>query len=115
MLGHSLLYLSDPIVFHLNHMEGVVGPSSFLVKLNVARQSFKADLKYINISGDSKLVSFSCSGDSAAVRGKGKKGAECSHYSQFHAGETAHLPEIGFSLRLTLYSMPGHGHSHLLN
>lgn len=47
-VGHSLLYLSDPIVFHLNHMQGVVGPASFLIKLNVARQSFKTDLKYTN-------------------------------------------------------------------
>lgn len=115
MWGHSLFYLSDPIVFHLNHMEGVVGPASFLVKLDVARQSFKTDLKYININEDSKLVSFSCSGDSAAVRGEGKKGADYSHYSQFHAGEVAHLPATGMSLRLTLYSMPGHGHSHPLN
>lgn len=115
MSGHSLLYLSDPIVLHLNHMEGVVGPASFLVKLNVARQPFKTDLKYININEDSKLVIFSCSGDSAAVRQEGKKGDECSLYFQFHAGETAHLPETVISLRLTVYSMPGPGHSHPLN
>lgn len=115
MWGQCLLYLSDPVVFHLNHVQGVVGPASFLVKLNVARQSLKTDLKHTNINEDSNLVSFSCSEDSAAVRGEGKRSAECSHYSQFHAGETAHLPETGISLRLTLYSMPGHGHSHPLN
>ena len=50
-------------MLHLNHMEGVVGPSSLLIKLNVARQSFKTDLKDTNINEDSKLVSISHSGD----------------------------------------------------
>lgn len=70
MWGQCLLYLSDPIVFHLNHVEGVVGPASFLVKLNIARQSLKTDLKYTNINEDSNLVSFSCSGDS---EGRGRR------------------------------------------
>lgn len=102
-------------MFHLNHVEGVVGPPSLLVKLNIARQSFKTDLKDININEESKLVSVSRGGDSAAVRGEGKKDGECGHVSQIHAGERGHLSDTGLSLGFTLYSMPGQVHSHSLN
>ena len=102
-------------MFHLNHMESVVGPPSLLVKLNIARQSFKTDLKDININEESKLVSISHSGDLAAVRGEGKKDGESSHVSQICAGEIGHLSDTGLSLRFTLYSVSGHVHSHSLN
>lgn len=84
-------------MFHLNHMEGVVGPPSLLVKLNVARQSFKTDLKDININKESKVVHISCSGDLAAVEGEGKKDRMDSHVSQICAKETGHLRR-GFHL-----------------
>lgn len=101
-------------MFHLDHVEGVVGPPSLLVKLNVARQSFKTDLKDINIHEESNLVSISHGGDLAAVR-EGKKDGECSHVSQIYAGEREGLFDTGLSLRFTLYSMPGHVHSRSLN
>lgn len=38
------LYLSDAIMFHFNHMEGVVGPASLLIKLHISCQAFKPHL-----------------------------------------------------------------------
>lgn len=72
-------------------MEGVVGPPSLLIKLNVARQSFKMDLKDININEESKLVRISHGGDSAAIKEEGKKDGGCSHIFQTRAGEKGHL------------------------
>lgn len=82
-------------MFHLNHMESVVRPPSLLIKLNIARQSFKMDLKDINFNEESKQMSIPQAGDSAAVRGEGKKDGKCSCVSQTRAGETGHLSDTG--------------------
>lgn len=38
-------YLSDAIMLHFNHMEGVVGRAAFLIKLHVSCQAFKPYLE----------------------------------------------------------------------
>lgn len=61
-------------MFHLNHMEGVVGPPALLIKLNVAGQPFKMDLKDKNINEENKLVRIPHGGDLAAVKRQGEEG-----------------------------------------
>lgn len=39
------LYLSDAIMLHFNHVEGVVGPASLLIKLHISCQAFKPHLE----------------------------------------------------------------------
>lgn len=38
-------YLPDAIMLHFNHMEGIVGPASFLIELHVSCQAFKPHLE----------------------------------------------------------------------
>lgn len=38
-------YLANPVMLHFNHVEGIVGPAPFLVKLHVSGQTFESYLQ----------------------------------------------------------------------